>query len=335
MKRWYVLGFVAAGFLGILIHQYFWVNSTNKVGQFGITWAQPYAESLGLNSQEGLIATLDDLGVRHFRIPAYWTTIEAERGRYQFKLIEEQLDEIAKRSGKAVLVVGARQPRWPECWVPDWAKALSQKDRADVQLAYVRATFEQFTDHPAIAGWQVENEPTLTWFMECPGLSHELVRAELNLVRRLELEDRPQNRRPIIMTYSGELSPWTTFAGASDQVGISIYRAVRNPWLGIIRYWYFPANFYNYRYQLAKHKTGEVIVTEFQMEPWTLGPLPTTPLDEQLETFDINQMKANLAFVERLDFTMVYYWGVEWWYWMKEKQGRPEFWNLAKTIPWK
>lgn len=335
MKRWHILSIVTLSVAGIILYQYFFAHTTNKAGQFGITWAQPYAESLGLNSQAGLIAALDDLGVRKFRIPAYWTTVEANRGNFQFKLIEEQLDEIAKRGGSAIVSLGARQPRWPECWVPDWAKGLSEAERAEVQITYVRRTFEHFSDHPAVAGWQVENEPTLTWFMTCPGLTNELVRNELNLVRRLELEDRPQNRRPIIITYSGELSPWTTFAGASDQVGISIYRVVRNRWLGIIRYWYFPANFYNYRARIANHKAPNVIVTEFQMEPWTLGPLPNTPLAEQLETFDIDQMKTNLSFVEQLDFNMTYFWGAEWWYWMKEKQGRPEFWDLAKTIPWK
>lgn len=41
--------------------------------QYGVTFSTEYAESLSLDWREVYIALLDDLGVRHFRLNAYWS----------------------------------------------------------------------------------------------------------------------------------------------------------------------------------------------------------------------------------------------------------------------
>lgn len=334
MKRWHILFLVLLP-IAIVVLLTATYPSEQTDTEYGVTWSKPYAEELGIDSQQGLIATLDDLGVRHFRIPVYWNEAEKTRGVYDFSAAQAQLDEIAKRKGTVILAIGSRLPRWPECWEPDWTHDLSMADRAEAQLQFVRATYEQFANHPTVAAWQVENEPTIKFFSDCQNYTPDLVRAELNMVRGLELQTRPKARRPIIVTHAGEISTWLGFAGYEDEIGISVYRIVMNPVIGLISYDWIPPQYYLLHAALVRPKTGPTFVSEFQMEPWSRMPLQNTPVDEQMKTFDQNQMKKNIRFAKHLPFDSIYFWGAEWWYWMKTKQGIPEFWDLAKTINWK
>jgi len=44
-------------------------------------------------------------------------------------------------------------------------------------------------------------------------------------------------------------------------------------------------------------------------------------------------LKKNIEFAKKTGLKEFYLWGGEWWYWMKEKQGRPELWEeVKKTI---
>src|SRR5688572_10611860 len=199
--------------------------------QYGVTWSSPYAWGLELNPNDGLRQVLDDLGVRRFRIPAYWTDIEREQGKYDFKILQEQLDEIAKRDGKVMLAIGSRLPRWPECWVPEWATRVDLATRRAVQLAYLQKTYAMFKDHPSVVAFQIENEASFTLYIECDGLTKDLVLEELRYVRGEESK-RP-NPRPVYTTDSGEFSSWINWAGEVDGLGVRLYRAVTNPWPGV------------------------------------------------------------------------------------------------------
>lgn len=298
--------------------------------EYGVTWSSPYAYHLGLNPNEGLRQVLDDLGVRRFRIPAYWTDIEREQGKYDFTIVREQLDEIAKRNGSVILAIGSRLPRWPECWVPEWATQVDTATRRAVQLSYLKKTYETFKNHPAVKAWQVENEAMFTWYVDCPGLTKELAIEEMRFVRAEEAK-RPQPR-PVYTTDSGELSLWIDWAGEVDGLGVSLYRVVSNPWIGIINYWLVPPWAYSRKALLAGFFVDPIFVSEFQMEPWSDKPLTSTTLEDQYRTLSIEQMRKNFMYAKRLDMPAVDFWGAEWWLWMKEKQGNADFWNEAKTF---
>ena len=331
-KRWMRRLSIATSILIVLILGYFLVGwPQNYPKEYGVTWSSPYAWGLGLNPNEGLRQVLDDLGVRQFRIPAYWTDIEREQGKYDFSILQEQLDEIGKRNGRVMLAIGARLPRWPECWVPDSAKRVDMKTREAMQMAYVQATYERFKNHPTIVAWQVENESQLKQFVKCEGLTKELVIKELRYVRGEEAK-RGERKRPVITTDSGELSLWTSFAGETDGLGVSVYRSVTNPWLGIVRYWFIPPWAYARKAALVKWLTGPISVTEFQMEPWSEVPLPNTKPEDQYKTLSLQHMRANFTYAKQIDVPMIDFWGAEWWYWMKTKQNVPEFWDEARRF---
>jgi hypothetical protein len=153
------------------------------------------------------------------------------------------------------------------------------------------------------------------------------IRQEIELVRALD------PIRPITTTDSGELSLWKDFGRNVDALGISVYRVVQSPAFGIWRYWFVPPYLY-YRKSILVKPMGvrNIYVSEFQMEPWSDKPILETPIDEQMKSFDVAQMRSNFNFAERMQISPIDFWGIEWWYWMKEKQGHSEFWEEAREF---
>ncbi len=323
--RW-VLG--CAGALLLVAILFFWTGVPRLTEQpvFGMTWSHPYALSLGIDPWVGLQAALSDLNVKIVRLPAYWTEIEPERGRRNWAILDRQMDMLARAGAKAYVVVGRKQPRWPEFWTPEWVKRLPLADQEAAQLAYVQATVERYKNHRALAGWQVENEPGFGWGFGTEQLqSRGFIHQEMALVKKLDPEHL------IYTSESGELSTWTSFRKQVDTVGISTYRVVTNPTFGTIRYWFVPPYAYARKAWLVSPWMKNVFVSEFQMEPWADQSLTELEFEEQFKTFDIKQMYKNFWFAERMRMKPVLFWGVEWWYWMKTT-GHPEFWDMAKAF---
>lgn len=292
----------------------------------GVTFSRPYAEQFKMDPDEVLTATLDDLGVRRFRIPAYWSLLQPTEGQWDWAWLDRDLDNIAQRNGTVVLAIGEKLPRWPECWIPDWALKLPQADREAALKEYLRQVVSRYQNHPAVKGWQLENEIEFP-FGTCPERRESLYDEEVQLVRELD------QTKPIATTDSGELSFWS-LGGKVDRLGVSVYRVVVSP-LGIFTYWFIPPQFYLRKSQVMGWiwNFRNTYISEFQMEPWTKrATLLETPIDEQMETFDIKQMSDNISFAQKSGFSTIDYWGVEWWYWMMKTQDKPEFWEMARLI---
>lgn len=290
----------------------------------GITFSVPYANTLGINWREALVASLDDLGVRSFRIPAYWSEIQPTPTTYLWTDLDFQLNEIAQRKGNVTMVVGAKVPRWPECWIPEWAMQKSTSGEHAARLEYITNVVNRYKDHPALIAWQVENE-ALFKFGICPRPSYAFLEDEINLVRSLD------PNHPILTTDSGELSLWSIPGRLVDRLGVSVYRRVRTPWNGTWEYTFIPTYWYSRKAFLEHLWVKDIYVSEFQMEPWTDDPITATPVNTQLEFFDIPEMKQHFAFAERMQINDISFWGVEWWWWMKT-QGDPRFWDEARRF---
>jgi hypothetical protein len=300
--------------------------------RFGFTWSHPYARQLGLEPQKSFELALDDLKPAHVRIPAYWSEIEKERGTYDWSELDAQLDATAQRGIQVTLVLGSRVPRWPECWEPEWVKALNAPERYDVQMAYTKAVYARYLEHSSIVTWQVENEAFFNSYISCPGLTKNIVLDEMQLVRDTEKARPLEKRRPVITTDSGEWSLWIGFLGKVDGIGISVYRAVLTRWAGRISYWYFTPMFYWRRAHIASQWAGPIFVSEFQMEPWVTQDIEDTTDEEQFRTLDLARMRDSFQYSRKLGMPAVDFWGVEWWLWMKQTRNHPEFWEEAKAF---
>ncbi len=301
-------------------------QSQNSEIKYGVNFDQRYAKYLGVDPELLLDEILNDLQIKNFRLSAYWSLIEPEKGKFDFNQLDLLIDKIAKKDGKVILSVGRKLPRWPECHAPSWAIKLPEKEQQELVLKYLEETVKRYQNNPVVYAIQVENEP----FMEfgiCPPLDRQFLQQEIDLVRLL-------SEKPIIITDSGEVRPWVSPAKLSDILGISLYRTVNHPKFGNINYPLIPS-VYNLKYRLVKKlfapKSKKVIITELQAEAWVTDGAKETPIDIQIKNFPAKSLKGNTEFAQKTSFSDIYFWGAEWWYYMKQND-HPEYWEYIKSL---
>jgi hypothetical protein len=295
---------------------------------WGVQFSKSHAQWLGLDWRATYTALLDDVGVRRFRLGAYWPEIEPTPGDLTFTDLDWMMDQAAARGATVVLVVGRRLPRWPECHAPDWARTESESQQQDRIRTIFHAVIERYRSHPALAVWQVENEPFLTLFGECPPTDPAVFAREVELTRELD------PNHPILITDSGELSLWMRTAAAGDLLGTTMYRVV---WNRLVGYWSYdiliPPAFYRLKAWLAGKPSDSMVIAELQAEPWIpKGDIFTTPLEEQRKSMDAVRFQKHVAFARATGFREAYLWGAEYWYWLKEKHDDATLWDEAKRL---
>lgn len=295
----------------------------------GVTFSVVQTDALGLDWQEAYGAMLDELGARRIRIPLYWSEVEPKAGEFDFSRFDVLVREAEQRDAKIVFAVGQKLPRWPECFIPSWAEEIKKSKIENRErvferalLNYVSAAVERYKYSSAVEAWQVENEPFFA-FGECPEISPDLVRREVALVQYLD-------NRPVIITDSGELGTWFGAARLADVVGTTMYRVTWKKGFGYLRY-FLPAGFYEKKAALVGLFFDDPVwVMEMQLEPWVPSPpISHTPLEEQAKSMSFPTFVANVEYARASRLSPVYFWGAEWWYWMKQ-QGHPEFWNYMR-----
>lgn len=293
--------------------------------KYGVTFSPVYAKYLNLDWQKTYNAILD-LNVRNLRIQSYWDILEPKEGKYDFSETDYMLDEAKTRGAKVILVLGVKQPRWPECHIPTWAKDLSIKDRQQRILEFIQKVVERYKDQPAVWAWQVENEPLLTFGENCDPPDKDFLNKEIELVRGI-------SDKKIILSDSGELGFWVTSMQLSDVFGTTVYRSVYDKTFGYVTY-PIPAYFYSIKSGLVRRlfapANQKTIVVELQAEPWLAGGTLVLP-KEQAKIFTAEDFRNYTNFAKKTGFDEAYLWGVEWWYFMAENR-HPEYLEYAKSL---
>ncbi|MBU0649022.1 cellulase family glycosylhydrolase [Patescibacteria group bacterium] len=291
---------------------------------WGITFSPSFSEELGLDPKEVYLDILDDLNVSHLRLPGYWNRIEKTQGQYDFEELDWLVDEASARDKQIILVLGQRQPRWPECHFPEWAAELSESARQEKVLELVQTVVKRYQDNKNIYAWQVENEPLLNLFGQCPKSDIEFLKTEINRVKALD-------DRPIIISESGELSTWARSANLADVLGVSMYKITWNKYLGYLYYPLTPG-FYHQKIELVSPMVDAVICTELQAEPWAPEHINKMTAQEMEQAMSLKTLENNLDMAKRAGFSEIYLWGAEWWYLMKEKYDNSVYWERAKLL---
>lgn len=312
------IAFVAAVFVS-LAH---FLQKPNPPPAFGVTFSSVYARELGLNEHDLFDALTDDLHVHAMRIPVYWSEIEKTPGTFSWDDVDWLVHEAETKHVAVTLAVGSKVPRWPECFIPDWANAETATLRHDAALDMVKQTIERYRASTAVIRWQIENEAFFP-FGVCPKPDAKSFAEEVSLVKRLD-------SRPIQLTVSGEIEPWVDAAVPADVLGISLYRVTWNNFYGYFSY-PIPPLFYRLRAASVKPFVDQLIISELQAEPWFPEPIDHRTPEEWYQTFPAEQLKKNVAFAEQTGIHEVYLWGAEWWYYLKA-HGDDRLWLAAKDI---
>ncbi len=290
---------------------------------YGVTFSTVYAKELGIDWQEAFEASLADLNQQNYRIPLYWSSIESERGVYDFSEIDWMMDRAAEYDARVTLVVGLKVPRWPECFIPEWAEELSPEEREAALFGYMQTAVERYKAHPALERWQVENEPFFP-FGECPPPNAERYYREIELVRGLD------SSHPIQGTVSGEQSIWAGRVKPLDVIGASLYRTVYVPVLGHTTF-PIPPFWYAVQGALANQFGARPIISELQLEPWFPPASELLTLEAKYQLFTEKEFARNVRFAQATGIDEVYVWGIEWWYFLKQND-RPQLWDTAREL---
>jgi len=316
--------------LFLLIVSFFFIGNSPRPEKitWGINFSQKHAENLGLNWKETYLALLDDLKVKNIKLITHWDLIEPNKDDYRFEDLDWQIKKAEDYNAKILLVIGMKTGRWPECHIPEWAKNLKKEEQQKEILELIEKIVSKYRGStPAIWAWQIENEPFFP-FGECPGVDEKFLKKEIEQVQSLDIK-----KRPIVISDSGEGSFWIRAARFGDIIGTTMYKKVWFRQLGFYLSYPFPPIFYWRKTQLIKKLFGKkVICIEFQAEPWGPKLLYDSPLEEQEKTMNLEQFRQNIEFAKKTGLDTFYLWGGEWWYWLKEKQGKPEIWNEAKKL---
>ena len=288
----------------------------------GIVVSQKHATLLGLDWKKVYAAILDDLGAKNIKIITHWDLIEPENNKFHFEDLDWQIKEAQKRNANLILVIGMKTGRWPECHIPKWAQNLSDREREKEVLEYLKIVIERYRKKESIWAWQIENEPFFP-FGECPKITKKFVKKEFELVKSLD-------KRPIIFADSGEFSFWWTAAKFGDIISSTLHRKVYFKEIKKYISYPFPPIYYWRKAKIVHFLfRKKVIVGELQAEPWCKSLIYNCPLEEQKITMNFEQFKKNVEFAKKTGLDTFYFWGDEWWYWLKEK-GDDKIWQEAK-----
>jgi len=298
---------------------------------YGVTFSKFRSDELRIDWKEAYDALLDDLNIKRFRLVAHWQMVEPKEGEYNFDELDYQIRGAEEHTAKVILGIGRRLPSWPECHEPEWIKKYSFEDQKGHIREYITAVVERYKDSSALGRWQVENEPFIIGFAigQCGALDIDFLEEEIALVKKLD------PLHPVLLTGSGELGLWNNTWERGDEFGTTIYRTVWNRDLNsFITYPTTPAFFRAKRKftELATGRKKPAIIAELAAEPWVINAVVDTPLDEQLKRMNLAKLNDTIAFAERTGFDEQYLWGAEWWYYLKEVQGRDDVWNRMKKL---
>lgn len=294
---------------------------------WGVNFSQKHATNLGLDWKETYLALLDDLGAKRLKIAVHWDFIEGEGPGLFFDDLDWQMREAEQRNVQVLLVIGQKTPRWPECHTPQWVEDLKKQDKQEAVLQMLQGIVSRYKDSPALWGWQVENEPFFP-FGQCPGgTARRFLKKEVEQVRSLD------PNHPVVISESGEASLWFDAATYGDIVGITLYQKAWFRQLGMYIDYPLPPVFYWRKAQAILALSGkEVIGVELQAEPWGPSLVYDLSLEEQGKTMNVDLFKDNVEFARRTGLKTFYFWGGEWWFWLKEKHNDPMIWNEAKRL---
>lgn len=291
--------------------------------KYGVSFSTKQCRAFDIDEGKCLDWLLTDAGFRRFRLMSYWNEHEKSKGKFNFKALDAQINQIEAVGGVITLCLGVRQPRWPENHWPEWAWKTTKEKRSEALLKYIEKVVKRYKKRECIISWQLENEALLKQFGRRPEVDRERLKQELALVRKLD------PKRPIIMsTSNGWGVPMRQ--PIPDIVGFSYYgimhkndayhRTIHRPWLfklrkSFIKFWWQRSSF----------------IHELQCEPWGPASIWKMSITEQDNSMDIYQIEQNIRDARKVNAAPIDLWGAEWWYWRLHVHDDPSIWHTVRN----
>lgn len=291
---------------------------------YGASFSSKYACELGIDPRAAYLAILNELQLDRLRLMSYWDEIETTPGKYDFDELDWQVRQAAKHQVNITLCLGMRQPRWPECHLPNWAKQLNKADRHKALYKFLEKVVDRYKLEDIIESWQLENEAFNRGIGLCEDYDRRRLQAEYALVKKLD------PGRPIIMSTSNTLA-WQIRRPRPDIVGFSIYMSQHRN--GKYYFSKLPAWWYRLKaWLIITFLHIPVIIHELQAEPWGAGATAKLSRPEQALSMDAKKLCKIIAYAQKTSIKHLDFWGAEWWYWQKAKHGDDLCWKIVKNL---
>lgn len=334
-RKWWqktliILAVLLAATIGTMygISRWYTAKHASEPLALGTTFVPRYANYFGLDAKDTYRALIYDLGVRNLRLVSYWDDIEKTPGQYDFTELDWQFQMAEDSGAKISLAIGLRQPRWPECHMPDWAKQEPKEVWAPQLKVFMGKVIERYKDSPALDSYQLENEFFLTAFGECPDFSRDRLVDEYNFVKQLD------PNRKVIISRSNNALGIPIGEPQPDEFGVSVYKRVWDKNITKRYFEYpFPAWFYGFLAGAQEIVSGkDMIVHELQAEPWMPEgySMLTASTEEQYKSMNAERLHDRIEYGKGTGMRSLYLWGSEWWYWRKVRFNDPSLWDTAK-----
>lgn len=308
------------------VSQWYIAKHRNEPLVLGTTFVSNYAESFGLDPKTTLNAIFSDLKMKQVRLVGYWDRIENQQGQYDFSDLDWQFAMANQYGAKVSLSIGLRQPRWPECHMPNWAQPLPKPLWQPQLYKFMKAVIDRYKTNPALLDYELENEYFLNVFGQCKDFDRSRLVEEFKMVKQWD------PKHPVIVSRSNNWVGIPIGQPTPDKFGVSVYKRV---WDKTVTHRYFeyplPAWFYASLAGWEQLKSGkDMIIHELQAEPWPPTDIHSASLTEQYKSLDAKRLKARIQYGEDTGMRSIYLWGAEWWYWVLTDQHDPSIWNTVK-----
>lgn len=293
---------------------------------YGASFSIKYCNELSLDWRETLLVAINDLGIKRLRLMSYWDIIEPTEGVFDFNDLDEQIFICEKYGVAVTLCVGLRQPRYPECHLPEWLNTCGGDRLRDAVLKFNNVVVGRYKDRNCIISWQLENEALNHGIGTCTNFNRDRLRAEYAALKHLD------ESRPIIMSTSNSVG-LPIIGPIPDIVGFSVYRSQYDGDKQKYSFSKMPAWLYGLRKGLITvFLRKNVIIHELQCEPW--GPTATVNLadSEQSKSMNPDILKNTVEYAIKTDCEYIDMWGLEWWYWRKFSRNDDSMWESVRRI---
>ncbi|MBP7767413.1 hypothetical protein KA068_02745 [Candidatus Saccharibacteria bacterium] len=335
-KPWKRIGAVLLALLILVttaaysISQWYIHKHSSEPLVWGTTFIPNYAKELGVDPKQTLKASIDELGIKRYRLVSYWKDYEKSPGNYDFTELDWQVDMIEAAGGSISMTLGLRQPRWPECHGPEWAMSKPINEWYPALKTYIQKVMDHYKDRSVIVSWQLENEFLLEAFGECPDHTRERLVDEMKLVKQIDTS------RPVVITRSNNAVPsWPVGSPRADIVGTAVYKRIWDKYI-TRRYFEYPipAWYYGFLAGGVELTTGkQSILHELQAEPWLPEGFNLTdaPVEEMYKSMSPEILQDRLQYAKDTGLRTIDLWGMEWWYAMKQNRNSPELWKIIQN----
>lgn len=304
--------------------QWYKISHQSLPMKWGTSWSFKYAREIGVDPYLGLTASLSDLGIDRVRLMSYWDMHEPQMDSYDWRELDWQIAEANKYGIEVVLAIGLRQPRWPECHQPEWAKDLEKSLWKEQLYDYIVAVVNRYDDQ--VSEYQLENEFHLDAFGICPDHDRQRLIEEFDLVKSI-------TNKPVAMSRSTNIPNFPLGQPQPDAYGLSLYKRF---WNGPTKsYLEFPTVPWYYSFLAAGnnilHPNKPVFIHELQAEPF--GPRGTADISqtEASRSMDVERLRRRLEFAHNTGIRTIDIWGSEWHYAKMVNDQDPAYWQTVQA----